>query len=140
LTLAEALEKARNEGQDLVEVAPNARPPVARILNYKKYQYQKAREGKKSAKKSRGGETKELRFGPNISANDLKTKLTRAKEFLEQGNKVKLTVHFKGRQITHPEIGREKMTAALKALENHGEVEQEPRRDGYFLYTLLKPR
>lgn len=125
---------------DLVEVAPTANPPVARILNYKKYRYQKARQEKKSAKKVRGGETKELRFGPNISDNDLQTKVTRAKEFLEEGNKVKLNIHFKGRQITHPEIGREKMSVALKALAEHGEIEQEPKRDGHFLYTILKPR
>lgn len=140
MALGDALEKARSEDRDLVEVAPSAKPPVARILDHKKYRYQKAQKEKKAAKKVRGGETKELRFGPNISGNDLQTKVTRAKEFFKEGNKVKLTVHFKGRQMAHPEIGREKMNAALKELDDYGEVEQEPKKDGRFLYTILKPR
>ena len=136
----EALEEARKEGLDLVEVAPKADPPVARILDFKKYQYEKAQKEKKATRKTRGGETKELRFGPNIGQNDLKTKLERAREFLVEGNKVKLTIHFKGRAITHPEIGEEKLRLALESLADIGEIEQPPRKDGYFLYTILKPK
>lgn len=140
LTVAEALAKARQEGLDLVEVAPNAKPPVVRVIDFKKYEFQKKIQERKSKKSGKTTETKELRFGPNIGPKDLEDRAARAKEFLKEGNKVKITIQFKGRQITHPEIGMEKISKLIKLLAEVSEVEQETKRDGRFIYTILKPK
>lgn len=140
LSVTEALTKARQEGLDLVEVASKANPPVVRIIDFKKYQFQKRVQERKSKKTTKAAETKELRFGPNIGPKDLEDRVERAKEFLEEGNKIKITIQFKGRQITHPEIGIEKIKKLIKALAEVAEVEQETKKDGRFIYTILKPK
>lgn len=140
LTLSQALKKAEAEGLDLVEVSPEAKPPVVRILDYKKYLFSQKRKGAKDKKKTKTLETKELRFGPNIGPKDLNDRVARAREFLEGGNKVKVTVQFKGRAITHPEFGLEKINNMVKTLADISEVEQETKKEGRFLYTILKPK
>lgn len=140
LSVAEALAKARQEGLDLVEVAPQADPPVVRIIDFKKYEFQKKIQERKSKKAGKTTETKEFRFGPNIGPKDLADRVERAKDFLEEGNKIKITVQFKGRQIAHPEIGMEKIKKLVKALAEVAKVEQEIKREGRFIYTILKPK
>lgn len=140
LSLSEALKRAQEKNLDLVEVAPMAKPPVVKIVDFQKYLFAKKRRGAKSKAKTQTSETKELRFGPNIGPKDLNDRISRAKEFLEAGNKIKLTIHFKGRQITHPEVGMEKLNKAVKELTNYCVVEQEIKKDGRFLYTILKPK
>lgn len=134
----EALGLAQEKGLDLVEVAPCARPPVVRILDFKKYQFERKRQGRKGKAKVTG--TKELRFGPSIGPNDLQIRAARAKEFLSEGNKVKLTVQFKGREISHPEIGFEKIKEVIKLLSDSAKVEQEPIRKGRFINAVLGPK
>lgn len=134
----EALKLAKEKGLDLVEVASKVRPPVVRILDFKKYQFERKQQGKKGKAKAAG--TKELRFGPNIGPNDLQIRAERAKKFLSEGNKVKLTVQFKGREISHPEIGFEKIKAVIKLLSDSAQVEQAPVRKGRFIHTVLGPK
>ena len=136
----EALQKARERGLDLVEVAAKAKPPVVRILDFKKYKFTKKRQQSESKKKTKTTETKEFRFGPGIGPNDLQNRIGRAREFLTEGNKVKLTVQFRGRQITHPEIGFDKINAMIKALSDVSKVEQEPKRKGKFIHAVLGPK
>lgn len=140
LTLSEALEKAREQGLDLIEVAPQTDPPVVRILDFKKYQFEKKQQEKKSKKKTTTLEVKELRFGPNIGPNDLQIRIERAREFLGEGDKVKITIQFKGRQISHPEIGFDKIKKIVQALSDVARVEREPERKGRFIHTVLGPK
>jgi len=140
LSLPEALKKANQQGLDLVEVAPQADPPVVRILDFKKYQFKKKQQEKSARREGKAPETKELRFGPNIGANDLQIRIERAREFLSVGNKVKITIQFKGRQISHPEIGFDKIRKIVQALSDVAQVEREPERKGRFIHTILGPR
>lgn len=134
----EALQLAREKNLDLVEVAANARPPVVRILDFKKYRFEKKQQKKKG--KTRTSDTKELRFKPTIGPNDLQVRIDRAREFLESGDKVKLTIQFRGREQSHPEIGFEKIKQMTKALAEVAKIEQEPMRKGRFIHTVLGPK
>jgi translation initiation factor IF-3 len=136
----EALQLAREQNLDLVEVAPEARPPVVRILNFKKYQFAKKQEQRQSKKKTKTAETKEFRFGPSIGPNDLKIRIDRAREFLREGDKVKITVQFKGREQSHPEIGFAKVNEVIKALADICTIVNGPERKGRFIYTTLEPK
>lgn len=138
----EAIARAKEKGLDLVEIVPDAKPPVCKIVDYKKFLYEEKRKKSGSAKKGRvkKQETKEFRFGPYISENDLQIRINRSLEFLELGDKVKVTVQFHGREITHPEFGQEKIAKFIKAVEEKGEVENPPERRGMYLSALIKPR
>ena len=140
LDLSDALKKAQELGLDLVEVAAQTKPPVVRILDFKKYQFEKKQRDRGSKKRTKVQETKELRFGPNIGPNDLQVRIERAKGFLGGGDKVKLTVQFKGREVTHPEIGFNKIKEMVKALSGVSKVEHEPTRKGRFIQTVLGPK
>lgn len=140
MAAADALKLAREQNLDLVEVADKARPPVVRILDFKKYQFEKKLKQRGAKKKTKTSETKEFRFGPNIGPNDLRIRIERAREFLEMGDKVKLTVQFKGRENSHPEIGFEKVNEVIRALGEASTVAHGPERKGRFIYTVLGPR
>ena len=139
MPVTEAIQKAKDLGLDLVEVSAEAKPPVVRILDFKKYRFAKKRQESASKKKTKTTGTKELRFRPSIGPNDLQIRIDRAREFLSEGNKVKLTVQFRGRQITHPEIGFEKINEMIKALADVAKVEQAPRKKGKFINAALGP-
>jgi len=140
LPVTEAIQKAKGLGLDLVEVAADAKPPVVRILDFKKYRFVKKRQQSASKKKTKTTGTKELRFRPSIGPNDLQIRVDRAREFLEDGNKVKLTVQFRGRQVTHPEIGFDKINEMIKVLSDVSKVEQMPRKKAKFIHAVLGPR
>ncbi len=136
LTKDEALEKAKKAELDLVEVAPNADPPVARIIDFAKFRYQENKKEQKSGK-NEGGELKELWLSPRIAEHDLQVRLNHAREFFKEGHKVKLTVKFKGREMAHPEFGH---MVLQKALENLGEeiiIERETKFEGRNLSLIL---
>lgn len=135
----EALEKARSQGLDLVEVAPAAKPPVAKIIDFKKFLYQEAKKSREEKKKAKTSETKEVRLGPFMSDNDLGVMSKRAREFLLDGNKVRLIVIFKGRQITHPEFGHNILDKILESLKDVSKVERERRLEGKKLMILVSP-
>lgn len=139
LSKFEALTKARQEGLDLVEVAPMAKPPVAKIIDFKKFIYQEAKKKKEEKKKSKVSETKELRLGPFMNDHDLQVVIRRSREFLEDNDKVRLVLKFMGRQIAHPEFGKEVMQKVIAAVSDVSKVDREAHFEGPQLITLLSP-
>lgn len=135
----EALQMARDQELDLVEVAPNAKPPVARIVNFNKFLYQQEKKKKEEKKKAKVSETKEVRLGPYMADHDLATMTRRTREFLEDNDKVRLVMRFAGRQITHPEIGRLTLQKVLNALSDISKVEKEAHFEGKKLIAIITP-
>ncbi len=135
----EALEMARERGLDLVEVAPNASPPVCRLMDYGKFRYEQSRKERESKKHQHVTRLKEVRVEPKIGKADLETKGRQAGKFLDAGDKVKLTVLFRGRSITHPELGRDLLDQLSAQLQDHGTVEQPARMEGRTMTMILAP-
>ena len=135
----EARERAAERGMDLVEVAPEARPPVVKMMDYGKYKYELARAQRESRKKQHVIQVKEVKFRPGIEDHDYNFKLRHARRFLEEGNKVKLTMMFRGRQITHPEIGREVLFRVAGDLEDLGKLETSPSMEGRLMSMIVAP-
>jgi translation initiation factor IF-3 len=139
LSRFEALQKAKESGVDLVEVAPMANPPVVRLIDFKKFLYQESKKKNEEKKRSKVSETKEIRLGPFMNDHDLKTMIRRGTEFLEGNDKVRLIVKFMGRQIAHPEFGKDTMQKAIDALSNLSKLEREPHFEGKQLIAILSP-
>lgn len=135
----EALVKARELELDLVEIAPKAIPPVAKIVDFKKFLYQEEKKRKEEKKKARISETKEVRLGPFMDDHDLGVMVKRAREFLETGNKVRLVVRFAGRQITHPEFGQQVLDKAINSVFDVSKIEREKHFEGRQLIAILSP-
>lgn len=131
-----ALNKAKEMGLDLVEVASQADPPVARIVNFQKFRYEENKKDKTSKKDSAGG-LKELWLSPRIEEHDIKVRLARTEEFLKDGHKVKLVVKFKGREMAHRELGQKVLDEALALLGDKATVEREPKFEGRNLSIIL---
>lgn len=130
------MEKAREWKRDLIEVAPQADPPVARIFEFQKFRYEESKKERGSKKASEGG-LKELWLSPRIAEHDLQVRLTRTKEFLSEGHKVKLTVKFKGREMAHPELGHKVLREALNLLGDQAAVERESKFEGRRLSIIV---
>lgn len=139
LSKYEALKKAREDGLDLVEIAPLAKPPVAKIIDFKKFLYQEEKKKREEKKKSKTTETKEVRLGPFMAENDLTVMVNRARDFLQAGDKVRLVVFFSGRQITHPEFGHKTLDKVLEMLSDISKVDRERKLEGKKLITLVSP-
>lgn len=135
----EALRKAQEEGVDLVEIAPTAKPPVCKIINFKKFLYQEEKKRREEKKSAQSSETKEVRIGPFTSEHDLRVKVDRAKEFLKANNKVKIVVKFAGRQMAHPEFGRTSLEKFLGGISGLAKVERDPHFEGKLYWTLVSP-
>ena len=136
----QALEMARNEGVDLVEISPNAQPPVCRIIDYSKFLYQQKKRAKELKAKQVKQEVKEIRFGPQTDEHDYNFKLKHAKEFLEEGNKVRAFVFFRGRSILFKEQGEVLLLRFANDLEEYGKVEQMPALEGKKMFLYLSPK
>ena len=140
----QALAMAQERGLDLVEVAPTAAPPVVKFLDYGQYKYELTKREKEAKRKQRSVEFKEVRLTPKIGIGDFETKVHRAIEFLEDGDRIKVTVRFRGRELTHPEIGRNLLAKFGEAVKDHGTVDRMPVLEGKSMFmTLLsvhKPR
>ncbi len=136
LTKIDALAKAKELGLDLIEVASQASPPVARIVNFQKFRYEEGKK-EKAAKKSSGGGIKELWLSPRIAQHDLEVRLRRAEEFLKDGNKVKLTVKFKGREMGHPELGHGVINKVLDYFGERVMIEREAKFEGRKLGIII---
>jgi translation initiation factor IF-3 len=138
-----ALEMAQERGYDLVEVAPMAAPPVARFLDFGQYKYELTKREKEAKKRQRVG-FKEVRLTPKIGSGDFETKVHRAIEFLEEGDRLKVTVRFRGRELTHPELGRNLLTRFTDQIKDHGVVERAPLLEGKAMHltvaSLHKPK
>lgn len=139
LSRQEALEKARELELDLVEIAPNAKPPVAKIIDFNKFLYQQAKKKQEEKRKTKVTETKEVRLGPFMQGHDLDVMTGRARGFLEDSDKVRLVVKFNGRQITRPEFGRQVLMKVVQSLSDISKIEKEPRLEGRQLVTILAP-
>jgi len=137
ITRAEALEKAKTAELDLIEVAPNADPPVARIANFQKFRYEENKKERASKKGDGAGGLKELWLSPRIAEHDLQVRLNRTEEFLKSGHKVKLTVKFKGREMAHQELGHKVLQEALTLLGTGVGVEREPKFEGRKLSMIV---
>ncbi|HEU4572159.1 MAG TPA: translation initiation factor IF-3, partial [Candidatus Limnocylindrales bacterium] len=127
---AQALSMAQERGYDLVEVAPMASPPVTRFLDFGQYKYELAKREKEAKRRSRSVEFKEVRLRPKIGGGDFETKVHRAIEFLDDGDRIKVTVQFRGRELTHPEIGRNLLNRFADAIKEHGTVDRAPTLEG----------
>lgn len=137
--LDEARERAEAKGLDLVEVAPEARPPVVKLMDFGKFKYEQARAAREARKKQHTTQVKEVKFRPGIEDHDYEFKLRHARRFLEEGNKVKLTMMFRGRQMSHPELGREVLMRARADLEEVGTVESQPSFEGRTMFMVMAP-
>lgn len=135
-----ALDMARNEGVDLVEISPNAQPPVYRLIDYSKFLYQQKKRQKEMKQKQVKQEVKEIRFGPQTDDHDYKFKLKHAIEFLEEGNKVRAYVFFRGRSILFKEQGEVLLLRFANDLEEYGKVEQLPKLEGKKMFLFLAPK
>jgi translation initiation factor IF-3 len=140
IATVEALEIAREQGLDLVEVAPQAVPPVVKIMDYGKYKFENEKKVRDSKKKQKLLKLKESRMQPKIDDHDLDFKSKHVQEFLGQGNKVKVTVRFRGRELAHTELGREVLNDVLKRIEGDCVVDKPPLMEGKFMSMTLSPK
>jgi len=135
----EALRQAQERGLDLVEVAPTSAPPVCKYLNYGQYKYELQKKEKDSRKRQKTADLKELRCTPKIGEADLQTKIRQAHKFLSAGDRVKFSVKFRGREMTHPEIGQGILTRVVEGLSDVSQLERSPLLEGRFLSIQLIP-
>ncbi|MFI5240883.1 MAG: translation initiation factor IF-3 [Microgenomates group bacterium] len=135
----EAIKKAHDEGLSLVEIAPNAEPPVAKIVDYGKFRYQEEKKSRAQAKGVKGGEVKEIRFSPFIAENDFDTRIERIKEFLDDKNKVKVVIVFKGPQMRVKHTGYEVINKIKAVLGDRIATDMEPKFLGKQLMTVISP-
>lgn len=137
---ADALKMADAADLDLVLVAPNAKPPVARIMDYGKFRFEQQKKEREARKKQKVISVKEVRLSPTIDTNDFNTKLRNARKFLGKGDKVKVSIRFKGRAITHKEIGQEVLTRLADEVSDIANVEQRAKMDGRSMFLVLAPK
>ena len=132
-----ALEMAQERGYDLVEVAPMAQPPVVKFLDFGQYKYELTKREKEAKRKQRSVTFKEVRLSPKIGVGDFDTKVNRATEFLEDGDRIKVTVRFRGRELTHPEIGRNLIARFVERVKDHGVAERTPLLEGKSMHITM---
>jgi translation initiation factor IF-3 len=132
-----ALEMAQERGLDLVEVAPMAAPPVARFLDFGQYKYELTKREKENKRRQRSVTFKEVRLSPKIGSGDFATKMHRAVEFLEDGDRIKVTVRFRGRELSHPELGRVLLERFAEQVKEHGVIERTPVLEGKSMFIVL---
>ena len=140
LPIAEALAEAGKAGMDLVEVAPNSNPPVCRIMDYGKFRYQQSKKQQVARKSAAAVQIKEMRMRPKIDGHDREIKIRKVKEFLEDGDKVKISMLFRGREIAYTSIGLKIMESIREELESIATVEQHPRIEGRSMVMVVSPK
>jgi translation initiation factor IF-3 len=139
VSIEEARERAADVGLDLVEVAPEARPPVCKLMDYGKFRYEAQRKAREARKKQHVTQLKEVKMRPGIEDHDYDFKTRHARRFIEEGNKVKLTMMFRGRQMSHPELGLEVLKRVVADLEDIAKVETNPSMEGRSMTMVLAP-
>lgn len=140
VSLEEARRRAEDAGQDLVEVAAEARPPVVKLMDYGKFRYEEQRAARAARKKQHTVQVKEVKFRPGVEKHDYDFKLRHARRFLEEGNRVRLTMMFRGRQVTLPEVGKKVLDRATTDLSDVSAVELKPSFEGRTMFMVLAPR
>ena len=139
MPIAEAQNKARELELDLVEIAPEAKPPVVKIIDFKKFKYLEDKKEKEARRHAKQTELKEVRFSPFIGQHDLETAINKTKKFLSEGDMVKISVVFTGRQMAHQEFGPKMLARVMSLLEGMANQEREPRFEGRRYVTIVKP-
>ena len=140
MQVREALNMAMEQHLDLVEIAPKANPPVCRILDFGKYRYEQQKREKEARKKQKVISVKEVKLRPNIEQHDFDVKLKNAVRFLEEGNKVKVTIMFRGRELSHPELGREILGRVAEQLKDSVSIERDAKLEGKNMIMILAPK
>lgn len=140
MTVPEAIKRAEEAGLDLVEVAPTAVPPVCRIIDYSRYKYEQEKREKEARKKQKIVHIKEVRLGPKIGEHDYQFKLRNLEEFLKRGDKVKVTMMFRGREMSHVDLGRKILERLSSDISQIGEIEESPRQEGRFINMLIRAK
>ena len=136
----DAVKAAEEAGLDLVEVAPTAVPPVCRIIDYSKYKYEQEQREKEARKKQRVIHVKEIRMGPKIGEHDYQFKLRNLEDFLKRGDKVKVTMMFKGREMSHMDLGRKILDRLAGDISAVGEIEEQPRLEGRIIMMIIRAK
>jgi translation initiation factor IF-3 len=140
MTTRDALQLAEEQHLDLVEVAPKAKPPVCRIMDFGRYRYEQQKRDKEAKKKQKVITLKEVKFRPNIEDHDFNVKLKNALRFVQEGNKVKVTIMFRGREMSHQELGREVLLRVAAELKDLVTVERDPKLEGKNMIMILAPK
>jgi translation initiation factor IF-3 len=140
VAIADGLARAAEAGLDLVEIAPNSEPPVCKILDYGKYKYQAQKKAAEARKKQRTVEIKEIKMRPNIDTHDYDVKMRSIVRFFEEGDKVKVTLRFRGREMAHQELGAQLLEKVKQDTATLAKVESEPRLEGRQMVMVLAPR
>jgi translation initiation factor IF-3 len=140
VSLEEALERAAETGLDLVELSPNAEPPVCKILDLGKYKYQAQKKAAEARKKQKTFDVKEIKMRPNIDTHDYDVKMRNMRRFFEHGDKVKVTLRFRGREMAHTELGVELLNKVREETDEIAKVESEPKLEGRQMVMVLAPR
>ena len=140
MSLRDALQMAAEQQLDLVEVAPTAKPPVCRIMDFGKYRYEQQKREKEAKKKQKVVTVKEVKLRPNIEQHDFNVKLKNALRFIEDGDKVKVTIMFRGRELSHPDLGRQILIKMAEELKELVVVEREPKLEGKNMIMILSPK
>ena len=140
LKTSEAIRQAQESGYDLVEVAPNAEPPVCRIMDYGKFKYEQSKKEHRSRQHQKSTQVKEIKLRPRTDKHDLATKVRQIQGFLEDGNKTKVTVMFRGREMANQELGFTAIERIIEELKGFGTVESPPRMEGRNLYMVVSPK
>ena len=140
LTIDNALQKAEEFGLDLVELQPNAEPPVVKILDYGKYKYQAQKRASEARKKQKVIDVKEIKLRPNIDSHDYEVKMRSVRKFLESGDKVKITLRFRGREMAHVELGSQLLERVREDIEEEAKIESLPKMEGRQMIMVLAPK
>jgi len=140
LSRDEAMQKAHEAGLDLVEISPNSHPPVCKIIDYRKFLFEEEKKAKEAKKKQKSTQLKEIKFRPNTDEHDYNFKLNHIRKFLEKGNKVKVTIWFRGRQMAHKEFGYQIIDRLKNDLQEFGALESDPQMEGRFLVAFFAPK
>lgn len=139
LTIEDAIKKAEEAGVDLVEISPDANPPVCKIIDLGKFLYQKEKKAKDAKKKQKVVEIKEMKFRPKIDQHDFDYRIKQMQEFLGEGDKVKVTIRFRGRELVHSELGFELMSKVIEAVKELGETDKKPKMEGKTIVVVINP-
>lgn len=137
MSVRDALKVAQEKELDLVEVAPNAKPPVCRIMDYGKYRYEQSKREREARKKQKVIEIKEIRMTPKIETHDFQVKIKAAQKFLKDGDKVKAIIRFRGREIVHAELGKSLLMQLYESVKDHAQLEREPKIEGKNMIMIL---
>ena len=140
MEIRQALELAEDQGLDLVEIAPNGEPPVCRIMDYGKFRFEQAKKASMARKKQKNIQVKEVKFRPGTEEADFQVKMRNVRRFLEEGDKVKVTLRFRGREMAHKELGAQMLKRVEKELEGDITVEQHPRMEGRQMVMMIAPK